>query len=389
MTDATNILTWLPAHQTDAVYTLGYVDSRVHALGELMVRYTEQQPMELTNVNGAGRAYVAVAGIKPVPAAASRIFADALNQMRSAVEHAIFAEVENMIDRPLTQNEQRVIEMPAASTEEKFDAWLHDRRRSSIGPLQPGAPLPERLRALQPFNQSPASSHPMSVLAEHTNFAKHRAPHVASTLLGAVIPDFDVPGVKVATGPDRPLASGDVLLEGPEGVLVPLSIWPKMSVQRPTSGSWHLILDELELVHDWVRTVALPMIVVGDTDVPRLPAELQTEIGYDTIADALAVGSQRSAAKRVRIGLQAELLRRDIPNMLTLFPGPPKVDARTAALWVSSLSDDDLLDRVERLQPGTTIQTILANLPVFREFVNDAIAYADAAAPSTGDSNRS
>jgi hypothetical protein len=52
----------------------------------------------------------------------------------------------------------------------------------------------------------------MWALAQHTNKAKHRAPHVAATLLGAVIPDHFVPGVRVAEGLHRPLSPGDVLV---------------------------------------------------------------------------------------------------------------------------------------------------------------------------------
>lgn len=64
----------------------------------------------------------------------------------------------------------------------------------------------------------------MWVLAQHTNKAKHRVPHVAATLLGAAMPDYSVPGVSVAEGLDRPLNACDVLVDGPVGVVVPLTI---------------------------------------------------------------------------------------------------------------------------------------------------------------------
>lgn len=99
------------------------------------------------------------------------------------------------------------------------------------------------------------------VLAEHTNHAKHRAPAVAATRLGAVVVHRHDSPPRIepdSGGPLRPLRRGDVLAGIPAGEHVPLDIWPAVAIQRPHTASWHVIVRELSDIQDWVRSVAIP-----------------------------------------------------------------------------------------------------------------------------------
>lgn len=76
--------------------------------------------------------------------AVPRLAADALNQMRGAIEHALFAEVEQMAGRKLEPSEAQDIEMPVKTDSEGLAQWFKAKapcacrrpvsgRRASLG----------------------------------------------------------------------------------------------------------------------------------------------------------------------------------------------------------------------------------------------------------------
>lgn len=227
---------WLPDHQHRVAYTLAHADSLIDQAAEVLFLYLKPGPLKLANVSDGALAHVSVAGVAQLPSAVARFAADALTQLRAAIEHTIFAEVEFQLGRELTEEEARRIEMPASLIEDDFKKWLAGRRRPELKPLRAGSVLAGRIRDLQPYHRRHVDEHPLRVLAEHTNLAKHRTPAVAATLIGAVIPDWHDPALVLPTGEDRPLVAGDVLARGPRDKQVPLD-WPKVSIQRPHSGT--------------------------------------------------------------------------------------------------------------------------------------------------------
>jgi hypothetical protein len=185
---------WLPEHQLHVAYTLAHVDTVIARTGELLHNYFESEPFLLEQVVESFDVKVQVQAVTPLPAAVARYAADAMTQLRAAIEHTIFAEVEYLLGRALTDEEARAIEMPAAVSETVFTKWLNHGRRRGLPPLREGGPLVRRLRLLQPFQRTDVDNHPMRVLAEHTNLAKHRTPAVAAVRLGAVKLDAPAPG---------------------------------------------------------------------------------------------------------------------------------------------------------------------------------------------------
>jgi hypothetical protein len=39
-------------------------------------------------------------------------------------------------------------------------------------------------------------------------------------------------------------------------LIVPLDIWPTVSIRRPHTDTWHVLIQELGGLEEWVRTVA-------------------------------------------------------------------------------------------------------------------------------------
>ncbi|MGC0423517.1 hypothetical protein [Embleya sp. AB8] len=59
--------------------------------------------------------------------------ADALTQLRAALEHDLYAEVEARLGRLLTNEEAVRIEMPACSSADVWEKWLKNGKRLAVG----------------------------------------------------------------------------------------------------------------------------------------------------------------------------------------------------------------------------------------------------------------
>lgn len=291
------------------MFSLAHADDLIARTSDVLYDYLKPGPLELENVADGDMARLTVTGVAPLPPGVSRLAADALTQLRAVLEHTLFAEVAYRLKRPLTKDEARCIEMPATTTADNFAKWIKSHRRPQLAPLRDGETLCEHIRELQPFHQANPDGHPLRVLAEHTNLSKHRTPSVAATLLGAVKPDIPAPDLIVTSGADRPIEVGDVLATGPIDLRVPLSVWPKVSIQRPHTETWHVLIHELGELELWVRSVAVPHLITGSSNVPSLPPQLDTKVGYHDIQIALSTASETPAAKRALYRMQADILR--------------------------------------------------------------------------------
>lgn len=308
--------------------------------------------MELENVAHDGRVHLRLVSWAPLPEAVARLAADALTQLRAAVEHTLFAQVEHELGRSLEGAEARAIEMPAHDEEPDFDTWLKQRKRPAIAPLAKGSPLERRIRDLQPFHRHDQSAeHPLRVLAEHTNLAKHRTPAVAATRLGRAISDISHPEIEIHEFPeDHVVGPGDTLVSLPAGLYTGVDIWPEVSILRPHSQRWKNLLWELRDIEDWVRTVAIPHLIIGRHDVRPLPPHLDISRAYRSIPEALAAAGPETAGQRAKMRIRAAAARSGLKDLLV-----PLSQANIVNPWVDGMSDAAVVEQLIALHDAAQL----------------------------------
>jgi len=370
---------WLPDHQLHVAATLAHVDDTIDRALRLVHDYSERGPLTLVEIANGDRLEVVVDAIAPLPQAIPRLVADALTQLRAALEHTLYAEVEAQLGRSLTHEEGRSIEMPALTEADAWVEWLKNRRRRQLPPLQAGAPLVRRIERLQPFRRRDFDEHPLRLLVAHTNLAKHRTPAVAATRLGAVYPDDPRSDLAVALafkprpqpGDGLPLQVGDVLAHAPHGQRIPLSVVATVSLQRPHSGAWNIVAHELGLLEEWVRTTAVPILITGTHDVPALPPQLDVSTGYKDGRRGLTGAGRIPATERARTRIVVATARAGLVDVLALSPESPEPEAVRA--WADSLTAADVRERTHRLE------RVRADLPrlqvVFRALTAEVRAH--------------
>ncbi|MGA5265380.1 hypothetical protein [Streptomyces lydicamycinicus] len=346
---------WLPDHQLHVVATLAHVDHTIDQALRLTHDYTEQGPITFAEVAAGGRVEVVVKALAPLPEAVPRLVADALTQLRAALEHTLYAEVEASLGRPLTEEEARGVEMPATTEAGALAKWFRDGRRRRLPPLHAETPLAQRIERLQPFQRRDADEHPLRLLAVYTNLAKHRTPAVAAARLGAVYPDDPRSDLTVALplkprprpGDGLPLREGDVLAAAPRGARIPFSVVPTVSLQRPHTEVWAIAAHELDLLEDWVRTIAIPVLVTGSYEVSSLPPQLDITVGHGDLRAELATAGRTPAVLRARDRIAAAVARADLVEVLA--PSPEGPEAETVRIWLESLDNEAVVERAVRL----------------------------------------
>lgn len=376
MTSSSRDYRWLPEHQLEVASTLAHVNELIASASNAYNNYIQASPIVPYDVVAGDTVHMKVRRVVPPPAALARYTADALNQLRSAIEHTIFAEVEQGLGRPLTREERRRLEMPVFTDAAKFDSWLKQKKRPELEPLRSGSPLVERMRALQPYQrQKKVEEHPLRLLAEYTNHAKHQAPVRVVTQIVAVVPSWSAPSPKTVeaklAGPARP---EDVLASTPRGTVVPYDIWPTVTISRPHLQTWAPLMRELADIEEWVRVVAVPHLILGVHDVDPLPPQLDTTAVHEDIRAALAAAGQIPAAQRLSRGLQAILGRDGLVEIL--LPEDPSAPVRS---YVASLTDDDILDRLDRL--ADAVRDPAAATALVRKFLTEARQLGTASSP--------
>ncbi|OII39277.1 hypothetical protein BIU99_07800 [Plantibacter sp. MMLR14_011] len=342
---------WLPPHQEHALFTTAHIDAIITTLSVTLERYQRDEPVQLGRRYTQAEEQVILEGIRPLPQAAARLFADALNQVRNCIEHTLFAEVVHRLDRPLTPDESRALQMPAFDTSEKYEQWAHHKHRVSLNLFSPGDDLYERIHRLQPLQRNETHHHPLRVLTEHTNFAKHREPTIALTRVARF--DLDSQITKRPAQIRDVVEIGDVLASVPIGRRESISVWPEVAVQRPHSGEWRTLMKETSEIADWVRLQALPILIAGRTDLPPIPPALDITVVHDNADAAWAAASDTPAAKRMQQRIGGEMLRVQILDMMVgMFGTPSRVPFER---WLTGMDDEtvmstfwDVLERAGR-----------------------------------------
>ncbi len=365
--------TWIPDHQFHVVLTLAHVDDLTERCWRALLPYQRDGLVTLADRTTGARTHVVVTGIAPLPGAVALYAADALTQMRAALEHTLYAEIQATIGRELTADEARAIEMPAHSDPEKLTAWFNHKHRRTIGPLQAG-PLAARIRELQPFDRQDSAVHPLRLLAEHTNLAKHRMPAVAAVHMGHVQPHRDLPGVRFPDVAGRPVAVDDVLVDAPTGTRLELDVWPTVSIRRPHTGDWKVLMHELRDLSWWVRCVAVPTLVAGRHDVTPMPPQLDTFAGHHDVRDALAAAGTVPAAERSSRAIQDVIAREGLRDTLALHRSKP--DRLTITAWIKTLTDEEVVERLGMMSPGHSREDILTTAAVVEALLIECATWA-------------
>jgi len=216
----------------------------------------------------------------------------------------------------------------------------------------------------------------MTLLAAHSNLAKHRMPAVAALRLAMIRPDEGHPldpRVRIPDLGEGPLKVGDVLAETPRGVRVPVTLLPTVGINRPGTDRWPVLVKELDAIASWVRTQAAPILVTGTADVDPLPARYDTSVGHDDVRAAIAAGAYATAGERYMWRLGAAISRIDLPDLLAAHPDEP--DRDSVDRWVASLDDDELLDRMSRFEPGRTIGAARQTMRVLNDLLAEVRAH--------------
>ncbi|RZU63995.1 hypothetical protein EV379_0284 [Microterricola gilva] len=332
---------WLPEHQEHAFFTSAHIDGIISNLSATLERYQRDEPVQLTRRFTESEEQVVLAGIRPLPQAAARLFADALNQARNSIEHALFAEVQHRVNRPLTLDESRALEIPAFDKPERFAQWARNKHRLSLEMFAPGDDVYERVLRLQPFQRQDPHHHPLRLLTEHTNFAKHREPTVALTRVARF--DLDSKISSRALGERDVVEVGEVLAAVPIGTRELLSVWPEVAVQRPHTGAWQTLMREAGEIADWVRRQALPILIAGETDLPPIPPALDISVVYDSTDAAWRSARETSAAKRMQHRIGGQQLRVDILEMMV---GQFGMESRpTFTTWLDGMDDETVMEK--------------------------------------------
>jgi hypothetical protein len=238
---------WLPPHQRHLLFTLAHIDAAIETLARVLYGYVLLGPIEFDYRIVDGRKEVLVRRISPVPQAVPRVAPDVLNQLRSSIEHAWYAEIEHLTRRPLVPAGAQAVKMPVAEDRKALAGWFNWNHFRTLTALHADGVLGGHIERLQPFTRPDQELHPLKVLAEYITFSSRRELAVAAVRLGTVVPEDRVPGL-TRTGEheeDRPLNAGDVLASVPAGVRVPMEIWPSVGIQRPHVGTWVVLMHEL------------------------------------------------------------------------------------------------------------------------------------------------
>lgn len=188
---------------------------------------------------------------------------------------------------------------------------------------------------MQPWNLHDSDMHPLRRLVAHTNAAKHQAPAVTTVRVGKVVHDSaprEEPTDAHSLG-----GVGSVIASVPRGTVEGIPVWPQVAVRRPHTEELRTLMWEVREIEEWVRQIALPILIVGGTDLPELRPNLDVDAGYESASQAWSAARSESAAVRAGERLQASALRVDIAQMMTVEDGEPSRAMYTR--WLATIED--------------------------------------------------
>ncbi|WP_409047080.1 hypothetical protein AB2L57_10825 [Microbacterium sp. HA-8] len=331
---------WLPAHHERALYTAAHIDGCIARLSAITHDYLAADPLQLASTYSDGMEHLVLTGVDPLPEAVPRLFADALNNARNLIEHALYAEVGDRLSRELTDLESKAVEIPATSSPESFETWTRHKNRKSTGLFVAGGELASRIERLQPYHRQDHTVHPLKLLVEYTNASKHREPVVSVVRLGRVDVDGQPRDPRASTHQDI-TEIGSVIISVPMGTQVGVNLWPQIMVRRPHTGELRTLMHELGDIEEWVRAQALPILIAGRTDLPELPPALDISVGYESTSAAWGNAGTVPARTRATLRMMGAGLRRDMLEMLVDQNGEHTRDLFVT--WMDTFTEEEVV----------------------------------------------
>ncbi len=325
--------------------------------------------------------HLVVDGVTPIPPKVPLLAADALNALRAAIEHTIYIEAEDVAGGSLDEKAARLVEMPAAQTDDSFTEWLKKRAKNGPAALRTGADLQRRIYDLQPLHRySDPGAHPLARLVAYTNHSKHRTPAVTAVRIPVVSREDTRPRHPrdIPKRPEEPILPGQIVFSAPADQVVPVALFPTVGINLPGTARWPVLMNELSELAVWVRTQAIPRLITGiEPPKPDIPAWHEISQGYSdpraTIASGVGIAP---AYDRNRDRLGAAHTRRDMAGNIADMPGAPSRPEVLA--WLESLSDFEVLRRMRELVPSFDHDPddMGHNWDILEKMRDDALAFA-------------
>ncbi len=135
----------------------------------------------------------------------------------------------------------------------------------------------------------------------------------------------------------------------------------EVGINAPWSDRWYSLAEELDGLSGWVRTVALPQIILGDEPLPAdMPSHFDIRQTQTSVRDAFNAGTTRSALRNLSDRVNAPRAREWLSGLIGQeFPGLPKA-LRDG--WALSLSDQEVVahasdfSALQDLPPGEILR---------------------------------
>lgn len=379
-----DLFSWLPDHHLGAPAMLAHVDEVIERLSDVV--FTHQSRSDFVTVGdrqiGAVN-QVIVEAIAPTPRKLPLLLADALVDLRAALEHTLFAEVE-FLDGTLDEDAARRVEIPACDDPNEFARWVNKRKRGPAS-LRNDTETVRRIEALQPYHWSAdPGEHPLARLVSHTNHMKHRTPAVTALRIGAVYREDQVlqPFLGPSPRPEQPAEVGTVLVETPIGAKVEVSFFPTIGLHRPGTERWPVLMQEIAEIAHWVRVVGVPLLITGKTTAPvTLPARFDISVGHRDERSAMAGGSRVPAFERSQQRIMAAQARQSLIEMVVECLSADLSRDQVAA-WVGSLDDAEVAQRGGRFMLFDLDDAELArqNSGVIKDMLIEVISFNERSA---------
>ncbi|MFB7284378.1 hypothetical protein ACIA0Z_07890 [Micrococcus luteus] len=347
-------LDWIPDHQIRALALLARAEELNADVARLLADYQLQPGGGLTlghrEVNGCIE--TVIAGIAPLPLALPLVAGEAMVALRGTMEHALYAEIIRQ-DGPLSEDAARTVDLPACSTPSDFEVWKRKKQRK--GPpsfTARDSQIISRIHHLQPFHLAGEEAlHPLARLVSYTNLVKHRSPAVTAVRVPS-IRAIDRQGDGTEIFPPRgqgPLRIGERLSIVLQGETPEISMDVEVGINLPGTDRWPSLAGELSELSEWVRTQALPHIILGERRPPsEIPVHFDIHIGHRDPRVALKRGTYRSKLHDLADQFNAPVARRYLVDLIHSESSgfPPEM----LSAWAIGLSDREAVSRASVFQ---------------------------------------
>lgn len=319
----------LPSELESVALRLAHIDSSISRMIELNLQWSQSDPVALELHRSAGVDRIVVAKIRPAPPLMWLLFSDAVNQLRAILDKIAW-HFTSEASGPLSVGSARLVSFPIYEDEQKFDNWIARIRKAGIASFGNSSAFGRRVRSLQPFadtssviperqtpfadcltGSNPSSAHALQLLQGYSNGDKHRS--LTMTAAKAIYSRADKSLLEEGASFSL-LSEGDVLLATPTAGPILLELNAGLHIERPGElEGTPAVISELRRIFDYVREVAVPVLVKGLVVPSALPPSIDLGDSPKSVRMRISEGSWSTADERFQaslpLKLEAALLR--------------------------------------------------------------------------------